>query len=563
MKNKQGPPPRAGVTTTVQPELEASRVGWADTDDYEVLVSDPGRRYVRPDTEKHLGERRAFLTLVVGDTPGKRFPLGRITTIGRSEKSTIQFDASMVSRSHAQIQHLPDGSYEIEDLSSNNGTWLNGQQVRTAQLEAGDRIEIGARYVLRFSWSSEAEETWLEARKMESLGRLAGGIAHDFNNLLLTIMGNVDFLKMLVDDHSIDDPTMNDCFADLKQASRQSADLVKQLLGFARRSSWEKHPTDLSRLIDELSNMLRRTFDPRINLITKVEPGLSVLGDSTQLHQMLLNLCINARDSITADGEVTVSAHVETAAERAKTRTTETQRGKSRSGETQKIESPSAWIRLEVRDTGSGMPTDVAPYIFEPFFTTKQGGRGTGLGLAVVYGIVTGHGGRIAVDSEPDRGTNVIIRLPLSKKTAGRIRQVTAGLGKRPTDLAEDEPVTLLVVDDEVMVQQSLRRSLERLGYEVVTASDGREALEIFERLRASIDLVLLDLIMPKMDGVEALRGIKAINPLARVIVMSGYHEEVDLETLRSSGAATFLPKPFSNDDLAVALKAALGSSGS
>ncbi len=473
----------------------------------------------------------AVLSVVEGPQAGQQVRLGEETVIGRGEEATLLLHEGDVSRMHARIVRSQEGAYVVEDLQSRNGTWINDEPITRHGLVSGDRIAIGSA-VLLFTRRSEQEEELLEAQKLESLGRLAGGVAHDFNNLLAVILGNVQLVQSLSAELQASNPLVADCLHDVVSASRQARDLVQQLLGFARRGHWEEAPTDVSQLMEEVSGIVRRTFDRRIRVEAEIEPGLVVIGDRSQLFQMGMNLCLNARDAIQGSGRIQLRARrIEDAEEPLLA-----------------VRGPT--VLMEVSDDGSGMDAETQQRIFEPFFTTKRSGRGTGLGLSVVYGIVVRHGGRIWVESALEQGTRFHMALPAADPESLHRETELPTMSPDSARRKKHKLKRVLIVDDEALVRRSVARMVEQLGYVVDTASDGAQALERYLEIADDLSLVLLDLIMPGMDGEHTLEELQRLQPDLPVVVMSGYQSDSAAEDLKAAGAVGFLAKPFTLEQL-------------
>ena len=339
-----------------------------------------------------------------------------------------------------------------------------------------------------------------EAQKMETLGTLAGGIAHDFNNLLMAIMGYADFAKMKSRGRDVEKDLDN-----ILATSQQMARLVKQLLSFSRRKEDKIQSTDLGQVLSDSANILKHTLPKKVSLdIRQPEHLLRVLSNPTLLNQVFLNLCINASEAMVSGGVISI---------RSKTVFMEESRLLSNSSL-----SEGEYVLVEIEDTGKGMSSEVQERIFEPFFTTKEMGaqRGTGLGLAIVWNNIKKMNGSITVHSEPGNGTVFKLFLPVSK-----------GGGKEGAATGVQELMgsgeAVLVVDDEVLVLNLVSRILRRLNYRVYSARDGRSALEIFREQKDEIDLVVLDISMPEMDGRECIRELLALYPDLKVIFSSGH----------------------------------------
>jgi len=396
-----------------------------------------------------------------------------------------------------------------------------------APIRGSEGAIVGAVLVFRdVSAAHELQERLRQAQKMEAVGQLAGGVAHDFNNLLVAILGNAELLTMSLRPASPE----AELAGEILGAGKRAADLVRQLLAFSRKGRMQSVAVDLHALIREVVALLSRSIDKRIEVATDLQArGATVIGDPSQLQNALLNLGLNARDAMPSGGRLAIA-----------TREVELDGDPG---------APAPAIELSVSDTGVGMSPAVRERIFEPFFTTKDQGRGTGLGLAGVYGTVHNHGGRIQVASEPGQGTTFRVVLPLSSDA-----QMSApAAGALPA--AEGAPVKgqgrVLVVDDEEAVRSYAGRALKELGYAPTLCKDGGEALALFETRSREFDLVVLDLMMPVLSGLDTFRRMKAIRPDVRVLVSSGFSQPDTAHTLLKEGVVGFLSKPFQLDELA------------
>lgn len=359
-----------------------------------------------------------------------------------------------------------------------------------------------------------------QAQKMESIGRLAGGVAHDFNNMLGAILGNTELAMEQV-------PPTSAVAADLgeiRKAAERSADLTRQLLAFARKANVRSVPVDIHATLCDVSAMLGRTIDPRIAIRLRLgAPRATVIGDPAQLQSAFLNLALNARDAMPDGGTLTFETS----------------------------EAPNERLQIRVTDTGIGMGDEVRRRIFQPFFTTKDPGRGTGLGLSAVYGTVTHHGGEIQVESEPGTGSRFTMLLPLARDAA---------LPEPPaaSEPAQPKQAHVLVADDEPAVLQVTALMLSALGYLVTQCADGRAAVNCYRTAWRTIDLVLLDVMMPSLGGAGALIEMRQMNPQVRAILFSGHPLGAAEHALVDQGAAAFLPKPFTRADLARVVASAI-----
>ena len=364
-----------------------------------------------------------------------------------------------------------------------------------------------------------------QARKMEAVGTLAGGIAHDFNNILQGISGYVEILSR---DKSRDDPD-HAGFTSILKAAERATRLVRQLLLFSRKSATRKKILNLNPVVGQAVELLKRTVPKMIDIRMDLAEDLwTVHGDPVQMEQVVLNLGSNAADAMPGGGRL----NVETANIILERDDTLDSMG---SGE---------HVLIRISDTGHGMDQVTVPKIFDPFFTTKEVGKGTGLGLASAYGIIKGHGGNISCRSEPGRGAVFEIHLPALKC---RAEEPTGG--QKKVALAGGNE-TILVVDDEEILREVTLLTLKRFGYEVVTASNGEEALNIYADNRHGIDIVILDVNMPGMGGEKCLQELMKLDPMVKVLMASGYLADASMERCIKAGACGYIAKPYRLEDL-------------
>ncbi len=380
------------------------------------------------------------------------------------------------------------------------------------------------------------EEQLRQVHKLEAVGRLAGGVAHDFNNLLTTILGGV---ALTLADLPAEHPG-RELLANAERAGRRAADLTRRLLDFSRQRGSQPVTHDLNTTIEDTVRLLSRTIDPRVTVRTELEPELwPVAADPGQMHQLLMNLSLNARDAMPEGGCLSLeTANVTLDSEQARSRF------EGRPGE---------FVRLRVRDTGQGMPADIRQHIFEPFFTTKELGKGTGLGLAVVFGIVKQHQGWIECASQEQQGTCFDIYLPHGTGAA-----VSPTPPASPTSPVRGGQETILLVDDQEMIRELGERILRPYGYHVLTAADGAEALRLYRQWGPSIDLVILDLLMPGLSGPETFRELRRLNPDVRVLISSGYYADREGQMPECEGAVGRVSKPYHPEELARGVRMAL-----
>lgn len=407
-------------------------------------------------------------------------------------------------------------AYLLSTLKTLHDTLEDRVAERTASLTA----EIAER--------KQLEEQLVQLHKMEAIGRLAGGLAHDFNNLLTVIVGYSELLLSALDPGNL----LHRHAAAISTAAEHAAALTRQLVAFSRKQLLHPEVLDLNAVITQLEPMLQGLLREDITLVVALAPSLGrVRADRRQLQQVILNLLLNARDAMPLGGTLTLETmNVE---------------WNARAAHRQPGMPPGPSVRLAVRDTGVGMDAATQSHVFEPFFTTKALGRGTGLGLSTVYGIVMQSGGRIAVDSELGRGTTVTIDLS----------RVEEALAAGPHGSISTEPSgggeTVLVVEDEAEVRAIARMVLERYGYRVLEAGSGAEALRVCEGQEGPVQLLVADVVMPGMSGPEVARRLTRTYPELKVLYMSGYTDDAIVRYGVSERGTAFLQKPFTSEALA------------
>ncbi len=374
----------------------------------------------------------------------------------------------------------------------------------------------------------KAEERLYQAQKMESIGKLAGGVAHDFNNLLTGIMGYANLLKIELPPGS----THHEAVGVIEKAAERASDLTRQLLGFARQGKIMNIPVNLNSIIRDINELMIRTLNK--NIVIRLELGESELwvqGDPGQLQQVVLNLVVNAKDAMPDGGILTF--HLQ------KTEI-DSQFCLSHPGI-----KPGTYVELSVSDTGSGIPLSIQNRVFEPYFTTKKEGEGTGMGLAMSYGIIKNHMGGIYLTSELGKGSIFQIYLPFYKEQDKSFPET-----QPETKIPRGEGFILLV-DDESIIRELSSTLLQQLGYQVKAVSNGQEAIDYYQQHSKEIDLVVLDMIMPGMNGPETYALMKDINPRVKVMISSGYGRDGKVQELMKNGVVGFVQKPFRIQELA------------
>ncbi len=375
------------------------------------------------------------------------------------------------------------------------------------------------------------EQQFLRAQRLESIGTLAGGIAHDLNNVLSPILMAAELLQLNA--HTERD---RELLQKIVKSARRGADMVNQVLAFARGVEGRRSVVQMDQVIREVETIIRDTFPKQIEMEIHVEPGIhSVYGDPTQIHQVILNLCVNARDAIIGSGTIAISARNVVFSDGSAAAIVDGR--------------PGNYVRVEIRDTGAGIPPSIIDKIFDPFFTTKGTGAGTGLGLSTSLTIVKSHGGSLQAASVPG-DTHMTIYLPSTSETAPD--RTRAPVPERPRGAGE----TILLVEDEVVLRDVIVRTLEAFGYKVIAASNGREAVQLFALHRGEIQAAIVDMMMPVLDGPRTIRELVEMQPRLRIVAASGI--PANGEVAFAAGASGFIAKPYSTETILATLFAVL-----
>lgn len=465
----------------------------------------------------------ARVIVIEGPARGSKFTVEDGMTFGRGRSATVFLDAADISREHARINL--GARPAVEDLGSRNGTFVNGIPVAgPTPLRFGDRIRMGAGTILMFTHFDPAEEELRQRQRLGLLGRIAAGVAHDVNNLLGVILSTQEFLLQTPPDTPLGDPETRECLVEVRAAAERAAHLMPKLLGMSRGQSEGFGPFDISAECEEVCQVVRRTFDRRITVDTAITPGLTVVGDRVEIHHVIMNLCVNARDAMGDGGTLRLRV---------------TEKDKR--------------AVIEVEDTGDGMDEVTMAQAFEPFFTTKERGRGSGLGLATAREMVSLHGGEITVQSRMGDGTVFRIELPL-KAGSNRIETMTVV----PSIGGDSRRAHILLVDDDPMCRKAFRRLVEHAGHRVDVAEGGAEALRILRDAPLAPDLVLLDVDMPGMSGEETQRRMRMMARQLTIVAITGNRSPERQQAMLDGGAVALVPKPFTQEQLLVAIRSAL-----
>jgi signal transduction histidine kinase/CheY-like chemotaxis protein len=381
----------------------------------------------------------------------------------------------------------------------------------------------------------QMREQLFQAHKMEAIGTLAGGIAHDFNNMLQGILGHASLIKAQIpQDHPLFDSVDT-----IEHISDRAAQLTMQLLGFARKGNYVIEQISINDIVRNVLKIISKTFDRKIEIRTDLGQDVFAMeGDKSQIEQVIMNLCLNARDAMPHGGTLNIETFNRTAVSLGLPQASPAILGNQ--------------VILRISDTGVGMSDEVKDHIFEPFFTTKELGKGTGMGLAMVYGVITSHSGSITVDSMVGRGTTFTVSFPA-------VEQDNASEDKPSPAIAHGKG-TILVVDDEEYIRNILRNMLEKLGYKVLLAANGKEAVDTYAKDGERIDLVILDLIMPVMSGREAYEQLMRMNSGVKVLVASGHSTAEQSDFFARQNSHAFIQKPFKMHDISAKVQALLSA---
>jgi PAS domain S-box-containing protein len=486
--------------------------------------------YVNPAWKRILGHQK-------DDVEGKRFVdfvktedrkrfIHVFKQIRDNKQRIIDFYGSIMHKDGSERLFHMSGAPNIDsdgNVTGVVGTFRDITELKKSELELREANQKLWQEIIERKQAEtkrvELEKQLIQAQKMEAVGTLAGGIAHDFNNLLMGIQGYTSLMMLKTDaSHYHYEKLKN-----IEHYVIRGADLTRQLLGFARGGKYEITPANMNELITKSSRMFGRTKKD-VAVTTRLEPNLwTVEVDQGQIEQVLLNLYLNASQAMPGGGRIDIGTQncilEETATQNS-------------------YYKPGKYVRISVKDTGIGMDEKTKQRIFEPFFTTKEMGRGTGLGLASAYGIVKSHGGFIEVESELGHGSNFIIHLPISTKAAQKEKAI------HEEKLYKGDE-TILLVDDEAVMLEVGTEMLNNLNYKVISARSGKEAIELFMKKKGEIQLTILDMVMPEMNGTETFDLLNQIQPGLKVLVSSGYSLSEEAARISKMGCNSFIQKPF------------------
>lgn len=429
-----------------------------------------------------------------------------------------------------------DGIWKGEiSLLNRNGSEIPMSQIIIAHKSSDGTIEFFSTVARDITERKKLEGQLRQSQKMESLGTLAGGIAHDFNNILGIIMGHSSLLKR----NKTNSQKLSQSIKTIQKASERGASLIKQLLMFARKTETSFEPVSVNDTIREVANILSETIRKTIAIKSNLKKGIPpIIADPSQIHQILLNLCVNARDAMGEKGTMVIS--------------TAKIKGQIVSSIFPKA-SAKEYVLIRVSDTGTGMDDRVKQRVFEPFFTTKEQGKGTGLGLSLVYSLVANHNGFIGVESEAGKGSTFSIYIPIQEQ-----RIEIDKIRKQAVQDVSGGTETILLIEDEYLLRELVADILTSQGYTVLPAQNGEEGVEIFLSRQKEIDLVVSDLGLPKLGGEEVCKRIRAINPQAEIIIVTGFLDPVIKSELCKLGVKYFIQKPYASNEVLRTIRKAI-----
>jgi len=448
-----------------------------------------------------------------------------LSTLSHPTAKTINLEVRFQGPGQAQVKHLLIRGALFQGQGARPARWLGIVQDITARTDAEARRQ-------------RLEQQLHRSQKMEALGNLAGGIAHDFNNILTAILGHSDLLRLELDQLPAAAPA-HASVAEIANAGHRAREIIKQILTFSRRESIERRAVVFSKVVEDALRLARSTLSKNNKIQLSLSTDRTVIANESQIQQVMLNLCTNAAQAMApAGGTITITLSA-------------LDLDVSSSGSRPALPA-GAYVRLNVGDTGAGMPPSVIEHIFEPFYTTKAPGEGTGLGLAVVHGIVQSHEGMIGVESAPGKGSTFSLYFPAAPTTAH------PPASKAISTTTDGQSQHVLVVDDEPSVARTCAQLLQQMNYRATAVTDPNQARELFAQNPGAFAAVIVDYLMPRITGLDLARSFWSTRPDLPVILVAGFGAQMDAPRARTQGFAAFLPKPFTTASLSTALSGAL-----
>ena len=456
--------------------------------------------------------------------------------VGRSIRELIYESTEAFEAANGRLRELGQWSGDLHHVTR-DGRAIVVAARWTVVSRDGDRPPVVLAINTDITERRRLEQQFPRAQRMEGIGTLAGGIAHDLNNVLSPILMSIGLLQM-----DENDPERLETLTTIERSARRGADMVSQVLSFARGMEGRRIDVQVRHLVRDVAKIVAETFPKSITLRDHVPADTWLLhADPTQLHQVLLNLCVNARDAMPHGGRITIAAENLMVDAQYAAMIMDAQ--------------PGPYVKLEVEDTGTGIPPEIVEKVFDPFFTTKEPGKGTGLGLSTSLAIVKSHGGFIRVYSDPGAGTRFHVYLPARETT---VSTTTSDDAAGRSDPARGHGELVLVVDDEASIRQITGQTLEAFGYRVLLAADGAEAISAFAQHQDEVAVVLTDMVMPVMDGLATIQVLRRLRPTVRIVAASGIAAGGRMTQAAGAGVTRFLPKPYTAEALLEVIRRAI-----
>jgi signal transduction histidine kinase/CheY-like chemotaxis protein len=466
--------------------------------------------------------RVAQLSVVLGPDEGRTYRFDVACVIGRASDATVRLADRGVSMHHARVRRLTGDQFVLEDMSSRHGTLLNGEPIERAQLESGARIQVGPRCLLLFSLHDDLQQSLMQAKKVEIIGRLSAGLNHDFNNLLCVILANAAYLLELPGDTPLGNSDVRECLEDMRAAGQAGSEVTSKLSTLAQSTTMAQESVDFSSLCEETLDILRGTFPKAIRVVGLIQPGIRVHGVRSHLRQLLFNPCLNARDAMPDGGTLTLRAVVKAREE----------------FDAEPLLKADSYVVASFTDTGRGMAPETVGMAFEPFFTTKELELGKGLGLSAVRKIASDHGGTAELSSREGAGTSLQVVLPLSDEVDASLGDYFDDDGQRalpssgrPASHSSSEdlvrPVServrrrVLLVEEDEQLGRAFVRSLRRESYDVTWVTQLDAAVKAFAAPDDVFDIVLLDVEPPELTRYGAPLSLRKPGAEIPVLVFS------------------------------------------
>jgi signal transduction histidine kinase len=487
------------------------------------------------------GPRQARLSVLVGPGEGHVHDLGDSAVIGRAPDADICVPDAAVSRRHLRLTRLAPDVFGLEDLQSCNGTFVDGRRIEQAEIRSGARIQVGPRCLLLFSMPDKLEQAMLEAQQIALVGKVAAGLNHDLNNLLCALMADASYLRELPLGMTIGHLDVQEVLGDMRAATERGAELTQRMATFALGAAAYDEERSFSAVASDVLRLVRETFPRNIDVRGHVQHGLMVQAREAPLRELIMHPLLNARDAMPDGGTLRVQATLRRAEEL----------------QDAPLLRAEHYVVYEVRDSGCGMPPEVARRAFEPFFTTKELQVGSGLGLAIVRKVAQDLGGRVGLSSEPGHGTVLTVVLPAKNAVAPDDQAPPSDNGGGRRGALERKTVDeqsalgqnmgrgrrVLVADDDEALLRVIGRALRRGGFEVVAVGDGQEALERFSADPGGYAAAILDHQMPRMDGVQCMAAVREQRADFPVVLISGATDAMGYGT-RDAEPTVVLRKP-------------------